>query len=85
MDSISGGNDRTPEKKDISHDLSGGAHRDSSRFPWQPDGNSQTGWNVDDGSKPGEHILQLLFLKFCAVAEKKVEQVLAEPLVSYTC
>ena len=31
--------------------------------------------------KPGEFVLQTLFLEFCQIAGKKIEQVLAEPLV----
>ncbi|XP_052278154.1 protein furry-like isoform X3 [Dreissena polymorpha] len=34
----------------------------------------------EDHVKPGEYVLQRLFLEFCALSEKKIEQVLAEPL-----
>ncbi|KAL3879804.1 hypothetical protein ACJMK2_032086 [Sinanodonta woodiana] len=33
-----------------------------------------------DEIKPGEHILRSLFLEFCLISERKIEQVLAEPL-----
>ncbi|XP_048776245.2 protein furry homolog-like isoform X3 [Ostrea edulis] len=47
------------------------------RFPWRRD----IGRNVEaDPVKPGEYTLQTLFLQFCSLAEKKVEQVVAEPL-----
>ncbi|XP_052797247.1 protein furry-like isoform X3 [Mya arenaria] len=35
---------------------------------------------LDDSVKPGEYVLQTLFLEFCTLSEKKIEQVLAEPL-----
>ncbi|WAQ97896.1 FRYL-like protein [Mya arenaria] len=38
---------------------------------------------LDDSVKPGEYVLQTLFLEFCTLSEKKIEQVLAEPLLSY--
>ncbi|XP_061189012.1 protein furry-like [Saccostrea echinata] len=61
------------ERKD-SHD-SGHVH--VIRFPWRRD----LGRNVEvDPVKPGEYTLQTLFLQFCSIAEKKVEQVVAEPL-----
>lgn len=51
-------------------------------FPWKRDsmGRDQGGANVN--AKPGEYVLQTLFLQFCSHAERKIEQVLAEPLVS---
>lgn len=52
------------------------------RFPWRRDGHFQIGRMLpDDAPKPGEYILQTLFLEFCTVAEKKIDLVLAEPLV----
>ena len=36
---------------------------------------------LDEVVKPGEYVLQTLFLEFCTLSEKKIEQVLAEPLV----
>jgi len=52
------------------------------RFPWRRDNAIPGSRASDDSTKPGEYILQTLFLEFCAVAERKVEQVLAEPLVN---
>lgn len=37
---------------------------------------------LDENVKPGEYVLQNLFLAFCNLSEKKIELVLAEPLVS---
>ncbi|XP_021378295.1 protein furry-like isoform X2 [Mizuhopecten yessoensis] len=50
------------------------------RFPWRRNNSCPGSRGGDDGTKPGEYILQTLFLEFCNMAEKKVEQVLAEPL-----
>lgn len=36
---------------------------------------------LDENVKPGEYVLQSLFLEFCNLSEKKIELVLAEPLV----
>ncbi|KAK3099884.1 hypothetical protein FSP39_011237 [Pinctada imbricata] len=47
------------------------------RFPWRRDLSRVMS---EDGAKPGEYILQSLFLEFCATAERKVELVIAEPL-----
>ncbi|XP_048243647.1 protein furry-like isoform X3 [Haliotis rufescens] len=44
------------------------------KFPWRPNNTS-----TEEG-KPGEYILRSLFLEFCRLSEKKIEQVLAEPL-----
>ncbi|XP_078324714.1 protein furry-like isoform X4 [Crassostrea virginica] len=61
------------ERKD-SHD---NGHVHVIRFPWLRD----LGRNLEvDPVKPGEFTLQTLFLQFCCIAEKKVEQVVAEPL-----
>ena len=63
------------ERKD-SHD---NGHVHVIRFPWLRD----LCRNLEvDPVKPGEFTLQTLFLQFCCIAEKKVEQVVAEPLVS---
>ncbi|KAL4229825.1 hypothetical protein ACF0H5_010217 [Mactra antiquata] len=35
---------------------------------------------LDDSVKPGEYVLQTLFMEFCTLSEKKIELVLAEPL-----
>ncbi|XP_053400043.1 protein furry-like isoform X2 [Mercenaria mercenaria] len=35
---------------------------------------------LDENVKPGEYVLQTLFLEFCNLSEKKIELVLAEPL-----
>lgn len=51
------------------------------RFPWRHDNGNHGNRNEDCNKKPGEYILQTLFLEFCSVAEKKIEQVLGEPLV----
>ena len=51
------------------------------RFPWRHDNGNYGNRNEDCNKKPGEYILQTLFLEFCSVAEKKIEQVLGEPLV----
>jgi hypothetical protein len=51
------------------------------RFPWRHDNGNHDNRNEDCNKKPGEYILQTLFLEFCSVAEKKIEQVLGEPLV----
>ena len=50
------------------------------RFPWRHDNGNHDNRNEDCNKKPGEYILQTLFLEFCSVAEKKIEQVLGEPL-----
>ncbi|XP_025086109.1 protein furry homolog isoform X4 [Pomacea canaliculata] len=51
------------------------------RFPWRKDPGNETGVvGPDTQSKPGEYILQCLFLEFCRICERKIEQVLAEPL-----
>ena len=52
------------------------------RFPWRKDSShdaSSPGPDVQ--GKPGEYIVQSLFLEFCQICERKVEQVLSEPLV----
>ncbi|XP_063413170.1 protein furry-like isoform X1 [Mytilus trossulus] len=50
------------------------------RFPWRHDNSNHGNRNEEFNKKPGEYILQTLFLEFCTVAEKKIEQVLGEPL-----
>ena len=53
------------------------------RFPWRKDPNHDAGASGPDSqSKPGEFIVQSLFLEYCRTCERKIEQVLAEPLVS---
>lgn len=47
------------------------------RFPWRREHSRSV---EVDPVKPGEFTLQTLFLQFCSIAEKKVEQVVAEPL-----
>ena len=37
---------------------------------------------LGENAKPGEFVLQTLFLELCTITERKIEQVLAEPLVS---
>lgn len=50
------------------------------RFPWRREHSRSV---EVDPVKPGEFTLQTLFLQFCSIAEKKVEQVVAEPLVGH--
>lgn len=51
------------------------------RFPWRHENVGHGNRNEDFGKKPGEYILGTLFLEFCGLAEKKIEQVLGEALV----
>ena len=43
---------------------------------------SQDQTALAENAKPGEYVLQTLFLELCTITERKIEQVLAEPLVS---
>ena len=45
---------------------------------------SQDQASLAENAKPGEFVLQTLFLELCTITERKIEQVLAEPLVSKT-
>ncbi|KAK6173602.1 hypothetical protein SNE40_017022 [Patella caerulea] len=51
------------------------------KFPWRREGPSECGsLGRDRDAKPGEFVLQSIFLEFCRMTEKKIEHVLAEPL-----
>ena len=39
---------------------------------------------IDPELKPGEFVIKSLFAEFAVLAEKKIEMVMAEPLVSLT-
>lgn len=58
----------------------------ASRSTSSPDsstsGSSGSSLVIDENVKPGEFVLQSIFLGFCSLSEKKIELVLAEPLVS---
>ncbi|XP_076468272.1 protein furry-like isoform X4 [Babylonia areolata] len=66
----------------------GGSRRDDGqsmdvvvRFPWRKDVGHDAGPSgPDTQGKPGEFIVQSLFLEYCRTCERKIEQVLAEPL-----
>lgn len=40
---------------------------------------------IDPELKPGEFVIKSLFAEFAVLAEKKIEMVMAEPLVSLVC
>lgn len=40
---------------------------------------------IDPDVKPGEYVIKSLFTEFAIQAEKKIEVVMAEPLVSSVC
>lgn len=40
---------------------------------------------IDPDVKPGEYVIKSLFAEFAVQAEKKIEVVMAEPLVSPFC
>ncbi|KAL5012719.1 hypothetical protein ScPMuIL_011270 [Solemya velum] len=50
------------------------------KFPWRKEGTTHNKKGLDASVKPGEFVLQSLFLEFCTMAERKIEQVLGEPL-----
>ncbi|XP_070197468.1 protein furry-like isoform X3 [Littorina saxatilis] len=53
------------------------------KFPWRKDQSHETAAaaaGLDAQGKPGEFIVQSLFLEYCRTCERKIEQVLAEPL-----
>lgn len=53
-----------------------GAHKERSPHP-------SAGANIDMDIKPGEFVMRSLFADFTIQAEKKIETVMGEPLVSY--
>lgn len=53
-----------------------GAHKERSPHP-------AAGPNIDMDIKPGEFVMRSLFADFTIQAEKKIETVMGEPLVSY--
>ena len=52
------------------------------KFPWRRENGGQEN-ESDKDVKPGEYVLRHLFLEFCRMAERKIELVLAEPLVRH--
>lgn len=51
------------------------------KFPWKRGNCFNCSFDLNQNARPGEYVLQTLFLEFCSVVERKIEQVLAEPLV----
>jgi hypothetical protein len=43
------------------------------RFPWRHDNGNHDNRNEDCNKKPGEYILQTLFLEFCSVVRVRVK------------
>lgn len=52
-------------------------------FPWSRDHSSNCYHGLDQNVKPGEYVLLTLFMEFCSITERKIEQVLAEPLKNH--
>lgn len=50
------------------------------KFPWKRGNCFNCSFDLNQNARPGEYVLQTLFLEFCSVVERKIEQVLAEPL-----
>ncbi|XP_029647107.1 protein furry isoform X5 [Octopus sinensis] len=50
------------------------------KLPWKNEDSYNNNFDLNQDVTPGEYVVQTLFLEFCSVTDRKIEQVLAEPL-----
>ncbi|GAB1603756.1 protein furry-like isoform X6 [Argonauta hians] len=50
------------------------------KLPWKNEDSYNNNFDLNQDVSPGEYVVQTLFLEFCTVTDRKIEQVLAEPL-----